>query len=42
FIYYISNDNQPFAKTDFTSGDLKFLQILAYSDNNFAAMLPIL
>jgi hypothetical protein len=42
FIYYISNDNQPFAKTDFTSGDTKFLQILAYTDNNFAAMLPIL
>jgi len=42
FIYYISNDNQPFAKTDFTGGDTKFLQILAYTDNNFAAMLPIL
>ena len=42
YIYYISNDNQPFAESDFTGGATRFLQILAYTPNKFAAMLPIL
>jgi len=42
FTYFISNDDQPFAGEDFTAGNTKFLQILGYTKDNFAAMLPIL
>lgn len=42
FVYFISNDNQPFAQNDFTAGEQKFIQILSYTENSYAAMLPIL